>query len=160
MPHYIIVLKCFNNAALNMFNFFLFSAFGKDQISEGLTKLWESKKVVEIYQNKWLNDLVEFCTFYFPICKYIFLWVIIKRCIVSYFYHLLFIPSDNIITNTAQKMKFSIKNFFNKCDKIHSLELPTEDKYFHSEVTIKLPEGIWACFIKLPKLQNLGRKMK
>ena len=50
MPHYFIVVQCFNNAAQNICNYFPLSPVGKSQIPECLTKLWESKNVVEICQ--------------------------------------------------------------------------------------------------------------
>ena len=39
----------------------------------------------------------------------------------------IFLISVGISSNTAQKMKFSIKNFFNKCDQIKPLSLLTRN---------------------------------
>ena len=50
----------------------------------------------------------------------------------------------------------NMQTLFTKRFTIQSME----NKYFHSVVAIELPEGIWAYVVTLPKLQNLGLKMK
>ena len=47
-----------------------------------------------------------------------FIFCVVENTILAYFTQCMFLLLKKLFSNTAQKVKFSIKNFFSKCDQI------------------------------------------
>ena len=90
-----------------------------------VVKIWLERNRLSTFQSilRILENFLKFPKFILSIIlKYTYFWDVdsrVKPISIIFFVHH-FLLSLMILNYTAQKMKFSIEDYFSKCDKIHS----------------------------------------